>query len=74
METPQLSHLAGSGEGAEGVYTCLPQAFAKNNKTQAAGYYLIKHQSASSVLKICHIQYLHLKEISCFSKAKCDIV
>lgn len=35
-ETPQSSHLAKYGEGAEPVYACLPQAFAENNKTQVA--------------------------------------
>lgn len=45
METSQSSHLAGSGEGAEPVYACRPQAFTENSKTQVAGYYLAKHQT-----------------------------
>ena len=55
-ETPQSSHLAGSGEGAEPVYACLPQAFADNNKTQVAEYYPTKHQTNcqfSSVAQSC---------------------
>ena len=59
METPQSSHLAGSGEGAEPVYACLPQAFAENNKTQVAGYYPTKHQTNcqfSSVQSLSHVR------------------
>lgn len=35
METPQSLHLAGFEEGTEGA--CVPQTFAENNTTQAAG-------------------------------------